>query len=170
MTMKICGALLVMVGSGGIGLALSVEDRRQEQILEQLCKCIQWMRWELAYRMPSLPALCRSAAQYCDSTIGSVMNDLAEQLEAQLHPEPAESMRHAIEKCIIIPERAMRHLYELGNILGQFDLQHQISGLEAAEADCRRELEQIRGGKEARMRNYRTLSLCAGAGLVMILL
>ena len=33
MTMKICGALLVMVGSGGIGLALSVDDRQQERIL-----------------------------------------------------------------------------------------------------------------------------------------
>ena len=170
MTIKIMGALLIILGSGGIGLALSASDRHQAQAMRELHQCLQWMTWELSYRRPSLAGLSRGAAQCCSGAVGQVLDRFASELDQQIFPDPGICMNAALSAIKNIPKRAAVHLSQLGSTLGKFDLENQVRSLEAAEVLCKRELEQMRSGMEVRLRNYRTLSLCAGIALVIILL
>ena len=170
MTVKIMGALLIILGSGGVGLALSANDRRQEQAMRDLHQCLQWMAWELSYRRPSLAGLSRGAAQCCPGVVGQVLDRFAAELDQQLLPDPGICMNAALCAVKNIPKCAAFHLSQLGSTLGRFDLENQIRSLEAAEALCKQELEHMRSGMDVRIRNYRTLSLCAGTALVIILL
>lgn len=170
MTTKVFGALLIIAGSGGIGYALVLYDRRQEQAMAELQKCLQWMIWQLGYQMPPLAQLCRGAARNCKGRVGQVFHIFADELQHQVLPDPSICMREAIGAVKYVPERAAAHLGELGMALGQFDLQNQLASLEALETQCRLELEHLRSGRERRTRNYQTLSLCAGAVLVILLL
>ena len=170
MSIKILGAVLILAGTGGVGFALSANYLRQEKALEQLLKCLQWMHCQLEYSMPPLAQLCYGASTVCTGPVRFVMAQFANALEQQQIPEVSGCMDAAIGAVKALPENAAAHLAELGISLGQFDLQGQLSGLEAAIARCRQDLETIRSGKENRTRTYRTLGLCAGAALVIILI
>jgi stage III sporulation protein AB len=169
MTVKVLGALLILIGTGGVGYALNANDRRHEQAMVELQRCLQWMIWELRYKMPPLAELCRDAAKYCKGSVGQVLRNFSDELQQQLQPDPSICMQAAISMTKMLPVQATVRLKELGVTLGQFDLQSQIASLEASEALCRHDLEQMRTGREVRKRNYQTLSLCAGAALVILL-
>ena len=170
MSTKIFGAVLIIAGCGGVGFALSGNYLRQERALEQLLKCLQWMHCQLEYAMPPLAQLCRGAAKACTGPISMVMAHFSEALDQQQSSEVSACMATAILAVKTLPESAAIHLDDLGTSLGQFDLQGQLSGLESAITKCRNELETIRSGKENRTRTYRTLGLCAGAALVILLI
>ena len=170
MTVKILGAFLIILGCGGVGFAICQSYRRDEQAMEQLQQSLEWMVWELNYRMPPLATLCRGAADVSKGTVSQVLRQLASELEQQLTPDASTCMTAAIATVPNLPGKAAEHLKALGTILGRFDLQGQISGLEAAAALCKRDLQNMGNGRELRMRNYQTLGLCAGAALVIIFL
>lgn len=170
MTIKLLGALLILAGACGVGLALAAYERRQALAMDELHRCLQWMSWQLRYKMPPLAELCRDAAKYSSGAVGQALLLFAEELQQQVLPDPSICMRVALGKAKKLPDQVYTRLKELGNTLGQLDLVSQIESLEAASERCSRELHQIRSGLETRKQNYQTLSLCAGAALVILLL
>lgn len=170
MTLKILGAVLIITGCGGVGFAICMSYRREEQALEQLSQSIEWMIWELNYRMPPLAVLCRGAADAGQGAISQVLEQLALELDQQVTPDARTCMNVAIATVANLPEKAEKLLRILGTSLGRFDLQGQISGLEAVGELCKHDLQNMGNGRDMRMRNYQTLGLCAGAALVILFL
>ena len=58
----------------------------------------------------------------------------------------------------------------LGNTLGKFDLEGQISGIDAVRSFCEQELNSLSANKQNRIRSYETLGICAGAALAVLLI
>ena len=77
-------------------------------------------------------------------------------------------MRTAMEKCHDLPACLRRPLRLLGQTLGNFDLPGQLQGLKSSQDVCRRELARLEHNRDARLRSYQTLGLCAGAALVIL--
>jgi hypothetical protein len=98
------------------------------------------------------------------------MQQFADELEQQLLPNPEICMNVAISRCKKLPAYAVDHLQRFGFSLGKLDLESQIYALEELEASFNRDLEQLCAGMDIRNRNYRTISLCAGAALVILLM
>lgn len=170
MTMKFLGSILIIVGSGGVGMALTSYDRQQMHAMQDLHHCLQWMCWELQYKRLPLADLAREAKTHYDGVIAQVMGVFADELQQQCLPNPSVCMDAAIANVKKVPKRAAYHLHRLGASLGAFDLENQLRSLDAEQRLCGQELEQMRMGMQMRSRNYRTLSLCAGTALVIILL
>lgn len=170
MIQRITGCVAVLMGSYGVGLMLLHNEKCQEQALEDLQQCILWMTWQLRYQMLPLAELCNSAAAQHEGIIGNVMGNLSQLLDKRGFADPGQCMQEAVLSVGDIPDQALLRLYELGQSMGQFDLDSQISSLELTALHCERDLEFIRHNMEHRRRNYRTLSLCAGAAVVIILL
>lgn len=168
MTIKIIGAILIIASCGGLGFSMCQNHRREEQAIEQLAQSLDWMVWELNYRMPPLAALCRGAAEAGRGAVSQVLQQLAYELDSQLTPDISACMTAAIAAVPRLPEKAAAHLKTVGTSLGRFDLQGQISALEMAAALCKRDLQHMSSGREIRMRNYQTLGLCTGAALVIL--
>lgn len=166
--LKWIGAALVIAGCGMFGFSAASTHRREEAALRQLIGALDYMQCELQFRLTPLPELCRQAAQQSRTMIGQVLLMLADELECQLSPD-VESCMVAVLHCgEDMPERTKRAFEMLGTSLGRFDVEGQVRGLESVRTFCRGELEALSVNREARLRSYQTLGLCAGAALAIL--
>lgn len=170
MNIKLIGAALIIAGCGGVGFSMAAAHRREETALRQLIRALDYMGCELQYRLTPLPELCRCAASESGGAVSQALLHLASELEDQIAPDVAACMNAALAKTTRLPQRARKNLQLLGSSLGQFDLQGQLSGLEAARKQCRRELEELSKDRDVRLRSYQTLGLCAGSALAILFL
>ena len=161
---------MIIAGCGGVGFSMAAAHRREEQALRQLIRALDYMGCELQYRLTPLPDLCRCAASECQGSVGQALINLALELEAQVSPDAGSCMNAALSKTKGLPQRVRKNLQLLGTSLGQFDLQGQLTGLEAARKQCRRELEELSRNRDVRLRSYQTLGLCAGCAMAILFL
>ncbi len=170
MTVKLVGAILIVLGCGGFGLSLARSHIREELALKRLISALDLMQCSLQYKLTPLPDLCRLAAKDTGGEIGTVFLRLAEELELQLSPDVQSCMKQVLSTANGLPAFATKGLRRLGQSLGRFDLEGQIKGLETVRQECRRELESLNKDRDIRIRNYQTLGLCAGAAIAILLI
>lgn len=168
MTPKIVGALLILAACGGMGFSLAAAHRSKERMLQQLITAVQYMSCELQYRQSALPQLMKLCSEQTAGTISRIFSAMAWELERQLVPDAACCMAAAVAQEPNLPALVKEKLLLLGNSLGRFDLTGQLSGLETVAQLCKRELDGLLVNREARLRSYATLGLCAGAALVIL--
>lgn len=159
---------MVVLGCGGFGFSLAANYKKEESILRQLIRVLNFMECELQYRLTPLPELCRQASQEAKGQVREVFVQLAKELESQISPDVASCMHAALMSGMELPGCVMELLRELGRCLGRFDLPGQMKGIESVRAGCRRELEALSKNREERLRGYQTLGLCAGAALAIL--
>lgn len=167
---KIIGAIMVFCGCGGFGFAMAAAYRREERLLEQLCRGLEYMNCELSCRLTPLPQLCRNTANAVNGQIRWVFETLAEELERQVAPDAACCMAAVLATGQAMPGSVVEILNQLGQTLGRFDLPGQLRGIEACAQRGKMEMERMALDRGNRVRSYQTLGLCAGAALAIILL
>jgi stage III sporulation protein AB len=168
MDYKWIGAILVFASCGGFGFALCVIHKNEEGMLRQLVSALDFMQCELQYRLTPLPELCRSAGLQASGCLRQIFLTFSRELDYRLTPDVSSSMDVALEQSHNIPPKVKAILQMLGNSLGRFDLNGQLLGLEAVRHQCREDLQNLAADKPLRLRSYQTLSLCAGAALVIL--
>lgn len=170
MNVKILGAVFIIVGCGGFGFSMAYESKREELLLNQLLQIINYMERELQYRLTPLPDLCLSAANETTGIIRQKLLLLSAQLNRQLMPDASSCMNYVLSSGRELPQKPRRIMRVLGNSLGKYDLPGQLSGLESAKNLCSCLIEELGRNRDDRLRSYRTLGLCAGAALAIILI
>ena len=168
MTLRLVGAMLMVVSCGGSGFLAVSAYKRQESSIQQLTQILEYMSWELEYRLTPLPELCRKASKQVKSNLGDFFLLLAQELEGQAAPDVTCCMDVALEKVHDIPKLTVKGLQLLGTSLGQFNLSGQLKGLEAVKQYCRNEMDKLSYHREERLRSYRVLGFCAGAALAIM--
>lgn len=166
--LKIVGAIMIVACCGWFGFSLVREHRRQEQIFATLLGALDYMGCELQYHLTPLPTLCRAISAHSKGVISQLFLALEEELDSQLQADAEACMENAISAVPSIPPAVAEQLRRLGCTLGEFDLQGQMQGLDAVRTSCRESLAALQENKEERRKSYQTLSLCAGAALVII--
>lgn len=170
MTVKVIGGICVILGCGSVGFMKAAAHKRTESLLRRLISGLDFMQWELEYRRTPLPQLCSGAAEHCPGMVGKVFAALSEELSSQLAPDAQTCMNAALTKFPELPPSLRASFRQLGQSLGRFDLPGQLQGIEAIRQMTHREVEQLCKNKEARLRCYQALGLCAGAALVVLFL
>lgn len=168
MSIKWFGAMLVVVACGGVGFSMAASCRRESWELRSLVSALDYMACELRFRLTPLPQLVRQAGKEYPGAAGSVLIDLAEELENQIIPDADSCMYAALSRARRIPKSTEQALRLLGTTLGRFDLQGQLQGLEQVRSHCRRELDRLLADRDQRIRSYQTLGVCAGAALAIL--
>lgn len=170
MSIKWLGVIFVVGSCAGVGFSAALAYDKQERILYQLLHVLTYMAWELEYRLLPLPELCRQASRECGGLVCRVLAGLAEELERQMEPDVSSCMQQVLQR-ETTPSRKIRRLFlMLGRGLGRFDLPGQLKGLEEVRTACERELKPLAQQKQNAIRSYRTLGICAGAALAILLL
>ena len=169
MMSKLLGAVLILSGCGGFGMMICITYKREEEMLYQLIQALDFMQYELQFRMTPLPELCEQAGSRCKGKISSFFQLLSTELARQAAPDVSACIEAVTESMGKLPDRVAGALTILDVSLGQFDAQGQIHSLQAASAHCRTALEAMAENRESRLRSYQTLSICAGAALVILL-
>lgn len=168
MTPKFLGAILILVACGGMGFAMASAHRQKERMLQQMITAVQYMTSELQFRQTALPQLMKLCAQQTTGLLARIFSAMEAELERQLAPDAACCMTAVLKTTQNLPGIVKDKLLLLGNSLGRFDLAGQLSGLETVAQLCRRELDGLLLNRDARLRSYATLGLCAGAALVIL--
>lgn len=168
MTIKWIGAILIIIGCGGVGFSIAAAHRAEERQLQILIGALDYMQCELQYRLTPLPELCRQTAAQAGGAVRAVFTVLADELENQISPDVSCCLTAALSKIPDIPKYTQASLRNLGKTLGRFDLDGQLLGLEAVRQECRRNLDSLTANRETRLRSYQTLGLCAGAALAIL--
>ena len=170
MSVKWLGVIFVIGSCAGVGFSAALAYEKQERILYQMLHILNYMACELQYRLVPLPELCRQASRECSGTVHRVLAALAEELERQMEPDVSSCMRQVLQ-AESLPSKRIRGLFSmLGRSLGRFDLPGQIKGLEEVRTACERELKPLAQQKQNAIRSSRTLGICAGAALAILLL
>lgn len=169
MTLKLVGALMVVMGCGGVGFSIVACCRREIQDLRQMEKLLNEMEWELQYHLTPLPELCRVSAANLTGVLREILIHLGKKLELANHTDVRSAMEEVL-KAHIVPGIIYKHLKNLGASLGRFDLEGQVQGLRSIKAACVREINELEKGKTERLRGYQTLALCAGAAIAILLI
>lgn len=169
MDYKWIGAVLIISACGGFGFSLCNSHRQEENTLRSLIAVLDFMSSELHYRATPLPELCLMAEKESKGALQPVFSALAMELEGNLSPDVSRCMEAALNQAEL-PPLTHRNLQLLGSTLGRFDLEGQLKGLETVRTTCRTDLDALTAGRESRLRNYQTLSLCAGAALAILLI
>lgn len=168
MTIKMMGAVLILTACGGMGFSVASMHRKKERMLQQLIRSIRFMICELQYRQTPLPQLIRMAAAETTATLHQILMDFAGELDLQLMPDAACCMAAVVGQVPKLPEMVRQKFLMLGRNLGRFDLSGQITGLEAVCQVCQRDLDGLLVNRDARLRSYMTLGVCAGIALVIL--
>lgn len=168
MILKLIGAVFVLAGCGGIGFRIAANHRFEEKNLRQLIGILDYMECELQYRLTPLPELCRGASREFSGLLGSVFYELSTEMDAQISSDLEQCMSVALTKKGKLPPLTQEKLLLLGKTIGRFDMEGQIKGLEAVRQECRRQAEALAFNRDARLRSYQTLGLCAGAALAIL--
>lgn len=168
MDLRIYGAILIIAGCGSLGMMIAAAYRRRERSLRQFMECLKYMECDLKYRLTPLPELCRCTAAQSSGSIRQFFSRLVEELEDQISPDVECCVKAALAKVNDLPEMTRDVMLLLGKTLGRFDAEGQLKSLEAAISECERKLEVLSCNQDMKIRNYRTLGLCAGAALAIL--
>ena len=167
MSVKWFGAILIVLACGGCGFSMAASHLVQERAVHALISALEFMESELQYRLTPLPELCDCVGSVIRGQVGDVFMKVSQQLQLQTASDVASCMAATVADSPL--DGAVRkHLLTLGETLGRFDLDGQLRGIESVKLECQRTLEELTKHREARLRSYQTLGLCAGAALVIL--
>lgn len=168
MNIRVIGAVLIVAGCSSLGISLAASYASQERCLKELLNCLRFMVNDLQYRLTPLPELCRCTAAQSRKEIRKFFLCLSEELEDQISPDAQCCVKAALDKTKDLPDLVKIVIMNFGKELGRFDIQGQINSLENSIAECDSNLKKMDQNKEIKIRNYRTLGLCAGAALTIL--
>lgn len=168
MSLKIIGAMCIVLGCGGFGFMVAGNAYKEISTLKQLISALEFMECELTYRMTPLPQLCRLAGAITNGSIKRMFLCLANELDQHCSTNVDACIRTTICKCSDLPKLTKLRLMELGKSLGVFDLVGQVKCIQAINCENHRLLNELTTGHKARIRSYKTLGLCAGTALVIL--
>ena len=170
MNYKWIGAMLVIFGCGGFGFLMASASKREEKHLRELLETLEFMISELQYQLTPLPELILRASGYASGSLKQVLTVLSEELNGQVAPNAESCMRSALDKCQSIPVLTGNILRLMSRSLGKFDLSGEINGLTLVKEACKENLHKLTKDRVERLRSYRTLGVCAGIALAILLI
>ena len=168
MTIKVIGVIFVLISCGSVGFKIAANYKKEEKHLQNLTYILDYMIAELQYKLTPLPQLCRQVAQLFSGFPGNIFGKLSEELELYQQTDTAQCITAVLDNTKNITPITREQIMHLGNTLGRFDLEGQITGINTLRLECERYLQSIRDNRDNRMRSYQTLGLCAGAALAIL--
>ena len=170
MTFKLIGSLLIVIGCGGFGFITAINYKREENILKQFIRVLDYISCELQYRQTPLPQLCRQASMECNGILNKIFLSFSEELDKQISANAQHCMLATLTRYDNIPKQVHELLLLFSQTVGKFDLEGQLQELNSLRQECNCRLDQFAQNKDSRVRTYQTLGLCAGAALAILLI
>ena len=170
--LKLLGIACIVLGAGAVGFGCARRLRRQAQQLADLQTALCLMKSELLCRMTPLPELLENAGKSVGSVVGRLFRRMAEQMRQDLYASPQALFTQTLRELssLNLPPQAEQALLGLFLALGQFDAEGQCRSIDLASARLREQTEILEKSRIAQSRSYRTIGICAGFAIAVILL
>lgn len=158
--MKLTGAALVVLAGVLMGLLRVKELRRTVRERAALCRILEELSYELGRFRTPLPEVFSAL---CARSEGAALS-LCRTVSERMNGEQAAFSAAWTEGIALLPPREREIMDSLGNVLGRYGTEEQLSALER----CLREMEDIltEGREQLRERSGVCVGLWAAAGLM----
>ncbi len=168
--LKLAGSALLLLGSAGVGCGLIGRLKQRERTLAALVGALALMERELSFRLPPMEEWLLVAADGTTEPAAGFLRACAQTLDRQNGPLFPLWEREAKERLTALERQDVQILLELGAVLGRYSWEEQKKALVAAGERLSRALTQAQEERRGKGRVYGTLSLAAGALLVIVLI
>lgn len=170
MIIRILGAFMVIIGCSSVGYGIAYAAKREIIALQNFSVALEYMECELQYRMTPLPSLCHATSNVTKGSVSKLFQILGTELDAQISPNVSMCMAAALTKCRDLPSKIRQLCENLGDRLGVFDLDGQVRVLSSLREESQQALMLCSKGYDARSRSCKTIAVCAGAAIVILLI
>lgn len=161
---------MIIIACAILGFSSAAGYTKELSTLKSFRSAVRYMRNELYCRCMPLPALCRSAASVGEGVVCTFWLNMAIELEAQICPDPMQCTLCALAKTKNVPTSMCDAIQKIGKTLGAFDLQGQLDGFDHVCMQLDEAIKMRSNQHDMRIRGYRTLGICAGLVLAIIMI
>ena len=169
MIIRMLGAVLTLLSGIIFAMNITKEHREKEDCFEELLMILEHFVWELQTNQPTLAICCQAASQCGKGQIGKLFSSLAQYLAQGGEASPSICMERVFH-AHPIPTSVRERLSQLADTLGRYDLCAQISGIQAVQELCRRDLQALALERSKTVKSCQALGICTGAALAILLL
>lgn len=170
MIIRLIGSGMILFGCASFGVLISQKAKNEISALRNFVIALEYMECELQYRVTPLPDLCRQTGAMTKGSVSKLFYQLSRELESQISPNVSICMASAVNSIKEITPQIAFLSEELGDRLGIFDLDGQVRVLQSIRHEAQSALEKCEKGHEVRSRSCKTIAVCAGAAIVILLI
>lgn len=170
--MRLFGAFFVVIASAFVGFGFAAAVRRQCRQQEALLSALELMKNEMLYRMTPLSDVFAQLRSGGESAVAELFERWSENLYGTAYMSVELALQRAIEQTheLNLPPESLQTLRTLAQSLGKLDVDGQCSAIRLAQTQLESQLALTRAGSEKRAQSYRTVGVCAGLAVAVILL
>lgn len=166
--MKLIGIAFVLFSASSVGFRISKGLGGQCRLARQILHALQVLRNEIACCCTPLPQAFALLAVASDGALESIFSRVAREMDRQRWLTPEQAMISALEETSLGPfDSVLRNLCVK---LGKYDVQAQIQGIEMAKEQTEEFLHTLEAEQNLKSKTYKTLGICAGLALVILLI
>ena len=170
---KIIGAICVMTGCCGAGLAMGVSWKRRYVQLGQMQRSLRMLHGEIRYTGAELPEAIDQIALRQEKPFSDFYHGLSEQMRRMDGQSLKTLWQTEIEKCLnntYLTKEDKQIFLESGSQLGYLDRQMQLSSLEACMAQIEDNQNMIRKNMKEKQKLSVALGLLSGFFIIILLI
>lgn len=164
--MRMMGALVMFLGTSCFGFTAALHVRKEVKILQQLKQSLEIMRCEISYTMTPFGKLCELL---CRSTQGEV-RDFYAQLKTSTETGEENPSKLVRQHFPMLSEMTAEALCALTGSFGRFGVTEQLRLVDASIMQVEQELAGISEERQHRAKCYRTLGVCTGLAIAILVL
>lgn len=165
----LAGAAVVAVSCSVLGFRIAWEYSHRAGMLRAFLTALTYMQNRLAFDCCPLPELVKGAADSAMGPVSRVLRAFSENLSLRAAQEIPGCMKLALESCPIADDAVRHCLILLGANLGRFHCEGQQQSLKSLQISVENRLHQMEQEGPQRVRCYRTLGICGGIALAVLL-
>ena len=159
---------LIFLACSGIGILYSKKYTNREKELKEMKNALSLFKTKLRYTYETVPEIFTQIAEKVKEPIASIFytaaNNMQETLASDAWIETIEKSENNLK------EEDKTILKDLGKLLGQTDVEGQLSSIELVTNFLDKQIEEAIVEKQKSEKLYRTLGITTGLGFVILFL
>ena len=165
------GFVLVTAGSAAIGILMASGVKQREQLYRQALFMLSYMQGEIEFHLSTLDKISLDLSQRLPAPLGGVFSAMNRRILQSPGNSLGQQMRLALRDCgQAMPAELQDELSALFSHLGRQDVSAQIRAIEESRQRLSLLRQQLFADRRERCRAYRTIGLCAGFALAILLI
>lgn len=166
--MKIIGVIFVILSAGSVGFQMAAALRRKSGLLRELEDALRLMRSEIDVYGTPLPQVFAAMAASTDGTLEALFSCIAKDMDANRWVTPSDAVRLALQN--VEDDNIGSVLLPLSKMLGKYDIEAQLQGINSALLQTSQKITDLEQERKLKSKTYRTLGICAGLAVAILLL
>lgn len=159
---------LIIIGSAAIGILFSKKYANREKEIKEMKNALNMFLTKIKFTYEPIPSVFLEIGNKIGENVGNIFIRASENMKEK---SAGESWVQALEDSTNnLNNEDIAVLKNLGRLLGQTDLEGQVSEIEVVNQFLTSQLENAREERRKNEKMYRTLGLVSGLTIAIILI